>query len=127
MLLIAEQAAQLLQIGFDCAKVGLARKQFDLDPGPADLREHRRRAHFFGAHQHIRTQAQHPFGGQLALITDTRQRLERLRMLAGGIDPDQLLLAAQRRHPLAQCPTGADPALRQRVGLGQGVEHKTGT
>lgn len=113
LLLGAEQPAQVLEVGIDSREVGLAGEQFDAHAGATDLRQHRWRAHFFGASQQVRAQAENALGRQLALIADARQRFERFGVLAGGVDAYQAWLAAQFTDPLAQRPAGTDPALWQ--------------
>ncbi|MNE43307.1 hypothetical protein D3C80_1374770 [compost metagenome] len=72
LLLCTKQLPQVPEVFIDRVEFGLAREQFNPHARLADLRQHRWRPHLFGTHQHIRTQAQNAFGGQLALIADTR-------------------------------------------------------
>lgn len=114
----AEPVAELLQIAFQCLQIRLGGEGLDPHAGAFELLEYRRRPHFLGADEDIRTQRQHALGSQLALVADARQLFQRLRMLAGGVHPDQLALAAQRHYPFAQRAARAHPALRQLGGLG---------
>lgn len=110
---IAEQFAQALEVAFQRRQVGPGRQGLDPHPGRLQLLEYRRRTHFLGTDQQVGGQRKNAFGGQLALVADARQLGQRRRVLAGGIDPDQLALTTQLDHPLADRATGADPALRQ--------------
>ncbi|MNJ70937.1 hypothetical protein D3C77_674310 [compost metagenome] len=73
MLLCAKQLPQVLEVFIHRSQLGLAGEQLDPHAGLADLRQYRRRAHFFGAHQHIRAQAENAFGRQLPLVANAGQ------------------------------------------------------
>jgi len=122
----AEQAAQMREVLLHCAQFGFAGEQLNSHTGVADLCQHRRRAHFLGTYQHIGAQAENALGRQLTLVTDAGQSLERLWVLAGGVDANQALLAAQGADPFAQGATGTHPTLRQLGGQSLGGENKTG-
>ena len=108
-------------------QIWLSRKQRHLNLGRFYLRQYRWRAHFFSADENVRTQAENAFSGKAALITNAWQRLQRLRMLAGGIDANQFRLAAQCRYPLRQRTAGADPTLRQISRCSLVAEQKSDT
>ena len=73
LLFCTEQLPQVLEVFIHRSQFGLAGEQLDLHAGLADLRQYRRRAHFLGAHQHVRAQAENAFSRQLPLVTHTGQ------------------------------------------------------